>query len=130
MANLDLSNIKLGDKFPITIKIVPNKDLKIEEGDLSFKIADSGSHNYSGSEASYVKIFNSRGGMIKDADFNLFVDNKNGLVGYIWDTNDTSQNLTIGDSYKFEFTLFINYKGNILKLVTESAFKTLNNTNS
>ena len=99
----DMSAIK-SEIYPITLQI---------ELDSSINLSDSESLSIN-LESSEIKIYNDRGGDITYTSpttgdkSNLFVDNSNLLIGYLWDTNNSRFN--VQDYYLFKFLVAIDYK--------------------
>lgn len=92
------------ETYPIVLKIEPDSSLNLNTENITLDL-----------ENSDIKIYNDRGGEITSnnpggiVDKNqLFIDNNNLLIGYLWDTNDDRFN--IQNYYLFVFLVAIKYK--------------------
>lgn len=89
--------------FPITLQVEPDSSLNLKSGNITLNL-----------EQSNIQIYNDRGGEITiDSDKKqLFVDNDNLLIGYLWDTGtmEEESRFNIQDYYLFVFLVAIDYK--------------------
>lgn len=107
--------------FPIVLKLKPDSSLNLDPKNIKFN-----------EEKSDIKIYNDRGGDITDTNettgdkSKLFFDNDNLLIGYLWDTGETSKEsrFNVQDYYLFVFYVGIDYEINGSPTTMKLSFST------
>ena len=106
-----MTSANKSELYPVTIKIIPNTDLKSSD----FKIVvDPNASQAELNNVSTVEIYNTRGGRLMNQSPNCFVDNDNLILGFLWDT--TQDVYSVQEYYLFMFNAVIEYQGTLFRV--------------